>query len=99
MSERFNQIVNSSKPVLVDFYADWCIPCKEMAPVLKEVKNQFRNNIRIIKVNIDHHPDIANNCKINNIPAVVLFRDGQIHWSGKGVLPAHDITFALIDVL
>lgn len=99
MTKRFNQIINSSRPVLVDFYADWCIPCRLMPPVLKEVKEQFRSHVRIIKVNVDHYPDIAFRCQIHNVPAVVLFRNGKIHWSGKGVIPADDITMALIDIL
>lgn len=99
MTKRFNRIVNSSRPVLVDFYADWCVPCRLMPPILKEVKEQFRKNVRIIKVNVDHYPDIANNCRIHNIPAVVLFQDGKIHWSGNGVVHANDITMALIDIL
>lgn len=99
MTKRFNHIINSSKPVLVDFYADWCMPCKQIPPILKEVKNQFRNNVRIIKVNVDHFPDIANSYKINNLPAVILFRNGKIHWSGKGVIPVNDIALALVHTL
>jgi thioredoxin 1 len=99
MIKRFNRIVNSSRPVLVDFYADWCLPCQLMPPILKEVKDEFRKHVRIIKVNVDHYPDIANSCKVLNIPSVVLFQDGKIHWSGKGVQQANDISFALRDIL
>jgi len=99
MIRRFNRIVNSSRPVLVDFYADWCVPCRLMPPILKEVKDEFRKHVRIIKVNVDHYPDIANNCKIQNIPSIVLFQDGKIQWSGMGVQQANDISFALRDIL
>ena len=99
MIRRFNRIVNSSRPVLVDFYADWCVPCRLMPPILKEVKDEFRKHVRIIKVNVDHYPDIANNCKIQNIPSVVLFQDGKIQWSGKGVQQVNDISIALRDIL
>lgn len=96
---RFNRIVSSSKPVLVDFYADWCMPCRLMPAVLREVKNQFRENVRIVKVNVDHYPDIALSCKVQNIPSVVLFQDGKIQWSGMGVQHVNDISIALREIL
>ncbi len=99
MSSRFYHIVNSEKPVLVDFYADWCVPCKMMTPILKEIKEQFKKNIRIIKVNVDNFPDIANSCKVQNIPAVILFQDGKIQWTGMGVQQVNDISIALKEVL
>jgi len=99
MIRRFNRIVNSARPVLVDFYADWCIPCRMMPPVLKEIKEDFRDHVRILKVNVDHYPDIANSCKINNIPTVVLFQGGKIHWSGIGVQAFDDISVALREIL
>lgn len=99
MSRRFNHIVKSAKPVLVDFYADWCIPCRLMPPILKEVKEQYKENVRIIKVNVDDYPDIATKCKIQNIPAIVLFQDGKIHWSGVGVQQVNDISIALKEFL
>lgn len=96
---RFNRIVNSARPVLVDFYADWCIPCRLMPSVLKEVKDQFKQNVRIIKVNVDQYPDIATSCKINNIPSVVVFQSGKIQWSGIGVQAVDDISIALREIL
>lgn len=84
---------------MVDFYADWCMPCRLMPPVLREIKDDFRENIRIIKVNVDHYPDIATTCKIQNIPAVVLFQGGKIHWSGMGVQQVDDISIALREIL
>lgn len=99
MMKRFNRIVNSPRPVLVDFYADWCMPCRLMSPILKEVKEQYRKHVRIIKVNVDHYPDIATSCKVQNIPSVVLFQDGKIHWSGMGVQHVNDISIALKEIL
>ncbi|MDO9613032.1 MAG: thioredoxin [Bacteroidota bacterium] len=99
MSRRFYHIVKSAKPVLVDFYADWCVPCRLMPPILKEVKDQYKENVRIIKVNVDDYPDIASKCKIRNIPAIVLFQDGKIQWSGIGVQHVNDISIALKEIL
>ena len=99
MMKRFNRIVNSSKPVLVDFYADWCVPCRLMPAVLREVKNQYRQKVRIVKVNVDQYPDIALSCKVQNIPSVVLFQDGKIQWSGMGVQQVNDISIALREIL
>jgi len=99
MSSRFYHIVNSVRPVLVDFYADWCIPCRMMPPVLKEIKDQFKTNVRIIKVNVDHYPDIASSCKVRNIPTVVVFQHGKIQWSGTGVQEVDDISIALKELL
>ena len=91
--------MKSAKPVLVDFYADWCVPCQLMPPVLKQVKDQYKEHVRILKVNVDHHPDIASSCRVQNIPAVVLFQDGKIHWSGTGVQAVYDISIALKEIL
>jgi len=99
MKNKFYRIVNSARPVLVDFYADWCVPCRLMPPILKEVKDDFKENVRIIKVNVDYYHEIANSCKINNIPAIVLFQRGKIQWSGVGVQAFDDISIALREVL
>jgi len=85
MHERFQNIVNSEKPVLVDFYADWCGPCKLMPPILKELKDQFKDEIRIIKVNVDRNPVIASEFQIRSIPTLLIFQNGQIRWKGVGV--------------
>jgi thioredoxin 1 len=99
MSRRFYHIVKSSKPVLVDFYADWCVPCRLMPPILKEVKDQYKEHVRIIKVNVDHYPDIASTYKIQNIPAILLFQGGKIQWFGMGVQQVDDISIALKEIL
>lgn len=99
MSKRFYHIVKSTRPVLVDFYADWCMPCNLMSPILKEIKCQFKEKVRIIKVNVDHYPDIAVNYQIQNIPALLLFQHGKIQWSGTGVQQVNDISIALKSIL
>ena len=96
---RFAQVINSERPVLVDFYADWCAPCKMMPPILKEVKNQFRESVRIIKVNVDRNPVIASRFQIQSIPTILLFKQGNVLWTGVGVKQAPEIAQALQSVL
>lgn len=95
MNERFLNIINSDKPVLVDFFADWCEPCKQMAPILKDVKMELKENIRILKVNVDKNPVIATKYQIRNVPTVIIFKNGQLQWKGVGVKPAFELTSIL----
>ncbi len=85
MNERFMQIINSPKPVLVDFYADWCSPCQEVTPVLKKLKVDMKDNVKIIKVNVDKNPGIASLYKIKSIPTLIIFKNGQLLWSTAGI--------------
>jgi thioredoxin-like negative regulator of GroEL len=70
-----------------------------MPPILKEVKDQFKEHVRIIKVNVDHFPEIATSCEVRNIPTIVVFQQGKIQWSGKGVQAISDISIALKELL
>jgi thioredoxin 1 len=91
MIGKFKNIINSSRPVLVDFYAEWCVPCKQIPPILKEVKDEFREQVRIIKVDVDRNPNIATKYQIKSIPTVILFKDGEPKWTGMGVRTAAEI--------
>ncbi len=95
MNERFLNIINSDKPVLVDFFADWCEPCKQMAPILKDVKSALKENVRILKVNVDKNPVIATKYQIRSVPTVIIFKNGEPQWKGVGVKPAIEITSVL----
>lgn len=88
MSYRFKKIIKSQGIVLVDFYADWCIPCQELQPVLKEVKTAYKDHIRMIKVNVDKNPFIASEYKVKNIPTLILFKSGNPKWTGVGIYNA-----------
>ena len=90
MNERFKAIINSEKPVLVDFYADWCEPCKMMTPILKTVKKDI-GKVRVLKVNVDYNPLIAHWYGIHSLPTVVLFKKGEPRWIGVGIQTACDI--------
>ena len=96
MNEKFLNIINSDKPVLVDFYADWCGPCKQMPPILKDVKTTLKENVRIIKVNVDKNPFIATKYQIRNIPTIIIFKNGQPCWTGVGLHQASELTSVLL---
>lgn len=76
---------------MVDFYADWCGPCKQMPPILKDVKTELKDNVRIIKVNVDKNPVIASKYQIRSIPTVIIFKNGEPQWTGVGLQNARDL--------
>ena len=95
MNGKFLNIINSDKPVLVDFYADWCGPCKQMPPILKDVKSELKDNVKIIKVNVDKNPFIATKYQIRNIPTIIIFKKGEPCWKGVGLHPASELASIL----
>ena len=88
---KFNDIINESRPVLVDFYADWCQPCKMVAPILSEVKKSMGEKVRIIKIDVDKNPAIAAKYNIRGVPTLMLFKNGQLKFNQAGVIPAEEI--------
>lgn len=95
MNKRFLQVINSPRPVIVDFYADWCAPCKQVTPVLKALKDELKESVRIIKVNVDKNPGIASYYNIRSIPTLFIFKNGQILWSTSGVRTARELKSVL----
>ncbi|NLB91881.1 MAG: thioredoxin family protein [Bacteroidales bacterium] len=83
-NKRFLRIINSSKPVMVDFYADWCKPCQKVQPILKAVKQEI-GDVRIVRVNVDRNPMIARSYKIGKIPALIVFKSGEPIWMHEGI--------------
>ncbi|AYA38854.1 thioredoxin [Hymenobacter oligotrophus] len=84
----FNELINSpGMPVLVDFYADWCGPCKAMAPILEQVAARHQGKVKIIKVDVDRNPAAAQQFRVQGIPTLILFHKGQPVWRQSGVVP------------
>ncbi len=89
--ENFNTIINSKTPVLVDFFATWCGPCKMVAPILQQVKAELGEAIRIIKIDVDKNQPLAQQYQIRSVPTLMIFQNGQMKWSGAGVMQADQI--------
>lgn len=87
----FKDLINGDKPVLVDFYADWCGPCKQQAPILKQLTERVGDKVRVVKVNVDHSQAAANQYQIRSIPTMILFKNGKIVWRQSGVQPLHTL--------
>ena len=81
---KFNEIIKSSVPTLVDFYATWCGPCRAMNPVLDQLKNDMGNQIRVLKIDEDKNPDVADKFKIRGVPTFMLFKNGEVKWRQSG---------------
>jgi thioredoxin 1 len=89
---KFNEIINLDQPVLIDFSAEWCQPCKMMPPILKQVKQQFGDRIRILKIDVDKNPEISRKWMIQNVPTVMIFRKGEMKFRQAGVIPAPQLS-------
>ena len=87
----FQELINSNTPVLVDFHAEWCGPCKTMAPILEELKEELGEKIRIVKVDVDKNTKAAVHYGVRGVPTMILFKNGQILWREAGVMPKQEI--------
>lgn len=90
--EKFNELINSHIPVLVDFYAEWCGPCKMMKPILEEVKAMKGDKVRVVKVDVDKHQQLATNYQIQSVPTLMIFKEGKLMWRQSGVMQAKELS-------
>ena len=93
--ETFNDVISTNQPVLVDFFATWCGPCKMMHPILEQLKEALGDKLRIIKIDIDKNQAVANQFQIPSVPTMILFKDKKILWRQSGAMPLN----ALQDVI
>ena len=88
MSQKFQELIQSERPVLIDFFATWCQPCKVQSSVLNSVKEQVGEKARIVKIDIDQFPSIANQYNVRGVPTLAVFKNGEMLWKESGI---HDV--------
>ncbi|MDE0771659.1 MAG: thioredoxin [Salibacteraceae bacterium] len=87
----FTEIINGDKPVLIDFHADWCGPCRVLSPIIQEVAKAFDGKVRVIKIDVDKNATLADKFQIQGVPTMMLFKDGKSVWRQSGVLQKDEI--------
>ena len=88
MSQKFQELIQSEHPVLIDFFATWCQPCKVQSSVLNSVKEQVGDKARIVKIDVDQFPTIASENGVRGVPTLAIFKNGELLWKESGV---HDV--------
>jgi thioredoxin 1 len=97
MNTEFNTLIKSEKPVLIDFFATWCGPCQALAPVLKQVKDQLGDQIKIVKIDVDKNQNIASQWQVRGVPTMILYQNGKQLWRQSGVLSKEQILNVILE--
>ncbi len=92
----FKELIDSDTPVLVDFHAEWCGPCKAQAPILEQLANKLGDKARIIKVDVDKNPQAAQSYQVQGVPTLIIFQKGKMLWRGSGVRQADELEQRLL---
>lgn len=95
MAQTFKEIIASDKPVLVDFYADWCGPCKMMSPVIEQLSKEMGDQVRILKVDVDRNQSAAIAYQVQGVPTFMIFKNGKVMWRQSGAMPVQVLKQAI----
>ena len=91
----FRALISSKNPVLIDFFAEWCGPCKTLSPILKEIANEMSEEVRVIKIDIDKNPTLANKLNVRSVPTLMIYKEESLLWRQSGVVPKAQLRKAL----
>jgi thioredoxin 1 len=95
MKSTFNTIINSKNPVILNFHADWCGPCRTLAPILKQVKAELKDAVKIVKIDVDKNHSLSEKFNVRGVPTTLLFKNGKQCWRQSGILQKNDIISAI----
>lgn len=98
MKSNFKKIIASEIPVLIDFYAEWCGPCKALAPILKDVKTEMGDAVKIVKIDVDKNQSLAAKFQVRGVPTLILFKNGKPVWRQSGVLQKQELIKTILSM-
>jgi thioredoxin 1 len=91
MNAKFGELIRSSTPVLVDFFATWCGPCQTLSPILLDLSRTMGDQVRVIKIDVDKNQQLASIYNVRSVPSMLLFQNGELKWRGAGVISVNEL--------